>query len=315
VGGINLIDRVGGISLTDRCLFFGHSFFKPIAEASQDSINELYPDVDIPDNTIVFSGGESGTPGYYLERSEGEKIPSRKYQREVIDVIEDAIDKGNLDCLVITYHPNYPDYKSYETFIQKFVTNNSNFKKVFIALPWNGQNPGPGNPLLLPSAVIHKEYLTTYYKSIFTPMIIEPLNTHFTTLEVIGIPYGQVTSEIRLLFESGELTNEEKDNLLPHGTNYIAPNNLRGEKRREYLYIDAGGHAGNLIIETANLVWLSFIYGIEQANLKSDYIYDLNLIAHEVIKDNKKFLGDKCVCHPHDNDNCVCPLDKKKGRP
>ena len=104
-----------------HAVFIGHSFFKPYAEL----MPEYTANAGIAGHsqTIVFSGGSSGTPEALWNNA------SKKL------AITNALDTGDVELFCMTYHPDYPENTGYVDWITYALGENPS-TRFCIALPW-----------------------------------------------------------------------------------------------------------------------------------------------------------------------------------
>ena len=269
-------EPVGGFN----SLLIGHSFFRPYAELMPDYV----PAAGIAGHsqTIVFSGGASGTPEALWNNA------SKKL------AITNALDTGDVELFGMTYHPDYPNTTGYFNWINYALDKNPS-TRIFVALPWI---PEPSNYEDELYEYIWEEYKPSWHS------FIDQLRFLFPSTDIFCIPYGQSAVELRKHYTAGDL---------PEVTA------MQGAKSTS-IFTDKLGHPGNVLIDQGILVWLSAIYDVDLSNYSygPTYSMDLKLTAHSIMSNhdsdyNAAYLVDSDVDGVGDRiDNC--PLIKNAGQ-
>ena len=196
----------------------------------------------------VFAGGQGGTPSSLWNN------PTKSA------AIKSILDTGTVDVFAMTYDP---DSEGYEEWIEYVIAANSN-TKIYIGLPW----------LDFPSDWTTEEYASTWlaaHRAVW-PALLESLRTFYPGVEILNLPYGQSAIELRLLFEDGNLPDVSS---------------MTGAST-DAIFTDAKGHAGRILKDTAAMVWLSTIYGVDldTYNWNHGYITDIRQIAAAIMDEN-----------------------------
>ena len=226
-------------------LFIGHSFFRPVAE--QMPFHAAL--VGLVDHTqfVVFSGGASGSPQALWENAA---------KRAEIQAI---LGSGNVELFGMTYAPEYPTTEGYENWINYALEQNSE-TRFFIGLPWADF---PGNY----DAQSYGAALLQAHEAQWHPFI-DQLKMLYPDNEVFCIPYGLGAAALRQLFEAGNLPDVDH---LTHAT-------------EDSIFNDAKGHADDILIDQAALIWLNAIYDVDLNTYAWDpgYVTDIKAIAQQI---------------------------------
>lgn len=230
-------------------LFIGHSFFIPIARG----VGAHAIDAGFVDHTqqTVFSGGSSGAP---------EALWNDEAKRGVIQA---ALDTGDIDLFGMTYHPTYPTLAGYRLWLDYALEQNPD-TRVFVGLPWL-TDPGQLGAAAY-SSQWHAAHETAFHG------LIDSLRDEYPGVDIYGLPYGQAAVELFELFDAGQLPDVDS---LVSGTG-------------DAIYSDAFGHADDILVDLAELVWLRAIYGIELSSYDHDpgYVTDLKALADEIMEEH-----------------------------
>jgi hypothetical protein len=246
-------DALGQAVEGKNLLAIGHSFFIPIARELPD--HAARAGVVGHTQSEFFSGGESGTPS-----SLWEDLTKR-------DEILAILNTGTVDVFAMTYDP---DSEGYTEWIDSALAANPN-TTIYIGLPWIDY------PSDYPTDVYASTWLTAHRET--WPDVLDGLRALYPGVEILNLPYGQSTIELRLLFEDGNL---------PDVTALTGP-------AATSLFTDYKGHAGQMIKDTAPLVWLGILYGIDLATYDWDHGYatDIRQIAQAIVdEENPPAPGD-----------------------
>lgn len=240
------VGQVAGPSDGYNTLFIGHSFFIPVAAGVGDhAVNAGFADHT---QTTVFSGGASGTPQALWEN------PTKR------DVIQAALDGGDVELLGMTYHPSYPTLEGYQNWVDYALAQNPD-TIFFVGFPW----------LTDPGSMDAATYATIWngaHKAL-SHDIIDNLRAEYPTTTFYDIPYGQAAAELYTLFEAGDLP--DVDTLVGSGSD-------------EGIFRDSFGHADSILVDLAELVWLRAIYGVPISTYDDPgYEVDLRLIADAIM--------------------------------
>ena len=231
-----------------QAVFIGHSFFKPYALL----MPEYTANAGIAGHsqTIVFSGGASGTPEALWNNA------SKKL------AITNALDTGDVQLFGMTYHPDYPGPTGYVNWINYALDKNPS-TRFFIALPWI---PGPSNYTDAVYSAIWEAFKPSWHT------FIDDLRSLFPNTDIFSIPYGQSAVELRGHYTAGEL---------PEITA------MQGTKATS-IFTDNLGHPGTILIDLGILVWLPAIYGVDLTNYSygPTYSIDLKPIAQSIMDDH-----------------------------
>ena len=229
-------------------LFIGHSFFRPIALRMPD----LAEAAGFSDHTqeTVFAGGENGAP-LALWNSTSRRA-----------AIQAVLDRGDIELFGMTYHPAHPTLEGYQNWVDYALAQNPD-TTFFLGFPWL-TDPGT-------AYADAAEYRTTWlgaYDAIALP-IIDSLRDEYPGVDFFAIPYGQATAELFVRYD---------DEDLPDIDTFVG--NDAGS-----LFTDDFGHAGPLILDTAALVWLRAIYGVDLNTFEYDsgYITDIAAVATAIM--------------------------------
>ena len=231
-----------------QAVFIGHSFFKPYAEL----MPEYTANAGIAGHsqTIVFSGGASGTPEALWNNA------SKKL------AITNALDTGDVELFCMTYHPDYPENTGYVDWITYALGENPS-TRFCIALPWI---PQPSNYTDAVYSAIWEGFKPGWYT------FIDGIRSLFPNTDIFSIPYGQSAVELRGHYTAGDL---------PEITA------MQGAEATS-IFRDSLGHPGTILIDQGILVWLASIYGVDLTNYSygPTYSIDLKPIAQSIMADH-----------------------------
>jgi hypothetical protein len=222
-------------------LFMGHSFFVPIARQIPFHAEQL--GLDRHTQYIEMSGGVTGTPTA-LWNDEGHRSN-----------IQAVLGTGEVELLGMTFENN-PALEGYVRWIDYALSQNPNTKFV-IGLPWRDY---PGNYFDAESYAGDGTVLEVWKSQLVTLRLLYPDN------EIISMPYGFAAFKLRYMFEAGDL---------PGITDLI------GNNPATSLFKDrkGHGHAGGLLLDLAEFIWLISIYSIDLDTYDYDAGHPINLKA------------------------------------
>ncbi len=230
-------------------LFIGHSFFVPIAD--EIPFHTVRAGVDGHTQITEFSGGASGAP-MALWQNAGHRSS-----------IQAVLDTGNVELFGMTYEPTHPGTEGYELWIDYALSKNPN-TRFFIGLPWLDF---PGD---YPDAAT---YAGTWQSAhdVEWHLFIDSLRALYPGVEIFCMPYGQAALELRTLMEAGDLPEASV---------------LTGEQGVGLFRDNKGhGHSDGVLLDLAELIWISAIYGIDLDDYAYDpgYVTDIKAIAKAIM--------------------------------
>ncbi len=217
---------VPGGTLGYTMLTAGHSFFGPVAEHFEQFVVNAGLVEHI--QWLVFEGGEGGAP---------EALWNNEPRRQEM---QSHLATGDIDLLVLTYHPMYGGPDGYRNWINEAIGHNPD-TMIAIGIPW----------LLNPTdydAVSYEERWQTGFDALEAGLL-DGLRAEFPDTKILTLPYGRVAVEAYLAFEAGELNAVG---------NLVSPTN--DGRDRSSLFGDQMGHAGPFIIEAASYLWFQLLY-------------------------------------------------------
>ena len=226
-------------------LFVGHSIFDPIAV----QIGTAAAKAGFGDHTqtTVFVGGPDGAPQGLWED------PATRAE------IQELLDDGDIELFGMTFHPENPSFDGYRNWVEYALAQNP-YTVFFVGFPW----------LLFPSTMDAATYGSTWHEAHETTShdIIDKLRNEFPGVVFYDIPYGQAAAELYRLFEAGDLP--DVDSLIDAGGNGI--------------FFDGIGHAGPILLDLAELVWLRAIYDVPLSSYDDPgYEVDLRVVADAIM--------------------------------
>lgn len=250
----------GGTSAPEE-LFMGHSFFKPFAQNMEDL--QESQGYNPRSSELVFSGGQNGAPQALWEDDRNRRT------------IQGLLDGGNVELFAMTYEGTYPSEEGYHNWIGYALQRNPDVQFV-LALPW----------LDYPESedyVDAKSYADTWHSAHDTDWLdlVNSLRNAYPNNEFISLPYGQSAVELRNLFEADSLPDIDA---LTSNTDDASSENDRG------IFVDAKGHADQILVDLGTLVWGEVLYGIEASNdlIDASYQTDLAAIATAIVDEHKE---------------------------
>jgi len=229
-----------------KSLFIGHSFFVPFA--NRMTVHAANTGFTTHTQHVTFSGGQTGAP---------EALWNNAAKRAEIQAVLDA---GDVELFGMTYHPVYPGLTGYQNWFNYALSKNPD-TRFFIALPWL---PQPGN---YDGATYHTTWIDAHPQ--ITHVLIDQLRALYPGTEIYCIPYGQAAGELYNRFAADNLPDVQ--NVIGNGDTAIFTDNL--------------GHAGDILKDLGEYVWLYSVYGVRPATYNHDagYQTDLRAIAETVI--------------------------------
>ena len=234
-----------------RCLFAGHSFFVPVAEAFDDvAAQNVFPQHQID---TVFRGGPAGAPGAMWSD------PATRAEIE-------AILAGGVDLFGLTTFGGLGSaVEDYALWFDLALVHNPE-TTFFIGVPWVFGGPSLATEVF--DASIEQAAETAF-------QIVEQLREAYPDHTIHAIAYGKTASVMKGMFEAGTLP--DIDQLVGLGPKALFADGLMG-------------HAGPLMLEVASLSWIDVLYGAEVGSLTLDpYQSDIASIAEQVLAYNEPF--------------------------
>lgn len=197
---------------------------------------------------VEMSGGESGTP-LALWQDQGHR-----------ENIQSVLDTGDVEIFGMTFGRD----GGYELWIDYALSKNPNTRFV-IGIPW----------IDFPADYDTATYGSTYSEGLESIwMGFGELQSLYPDVEITLMPYGLAAVELRYLFEAGQL---------PGITQLI------GDNPETSLFKDAKGHGhhGGLLLDLAEFIWLSAIFGadLDSYNYDAGHGIDLKEIAQTIVSD------------------------------
>ena len=241
-----------------RCLFIGHSFFIPVA----DAFESVAAQNDFPRHQMdtVFRGGPAGSPQALWDNAATRAE------------IEAVLATGEIELFGLTsFSPQNSDFDDYARWIDLALQYNPE-TRFFVGIPW-----GPGGPSL--DTATFDQTNTTVSFTMFA--IVDQLRAAYPDERIEFISYSRTASIMKGMFESGDLPDIV--GLTPDPTN--------GVPASAALFEDPFlGHGGPMMLELAALTWMDMLYGAEYGTLTfTNYQSDVGAIITEVIDFNAPF--------------------------
>ena len=233
----------------DNMMLMGHSFFKPMAE--QMPFHAVRSGVAGHTQTVEFSGGATGAP-LALWNDAGHRAN-----------VQAVLDTGTVELFGMTYEPTSPTTEGYELWFDYALSKNPD-TKFFIGLPW------ADFPSNYADAAAYANFWQTAHDGSWH-FFIDQLRALYPGVEIFCIPYGQAALELRTLLEAGSLPD------LTMLTGVAGDGLFRDNKGH--------GHEDEILYDTAELVWLNAIYGVEldEYAYDPDYTTDIKAIAKSIM--------------------------------
>lgn len=228
-----------------KSLFAGHSFFKPMADGMPNYVAAA--GITGHTQTVVFNGGANGAPQALWENA------SKKAQ------IMAALDVGDVELFVMTYHTDYPTTQGYENWIGYALAQNPS-TAFGIALPWI---PYPASFDAATYDALYTAYQPHWHDW------LDGLRALFPKVDIFSIPYGNGAVELRNLLEVDNLPDVQA---------------LIGAKNSA-IFTDSLGHPGNILRDVGRPIFLQAIYGVDLSTYSYGPAYstDLNMIADSIM--------------------------------
>lgn len=247
----------------DKMMLMGHSFFRPFAD--EMPYHAVRAGIDGHSQNVEFSGGASGAP-LALWNDAG--------HRASIQVVLDAgdVDLFGMTCCDLELTPEgdpvlTPEgnpiliLEGYELWFDYALAQNPD-TAFFIGMPWIDF------PSDYADAAAYADVWHTFYNTILLPAVDE-LRALYPGVTIYAIPYGQGTLELRTLFEAGNL---------PDVSSFQGPIGSA-------LFTDYKGHAGQILRDLIEYIWMDAIYGVDLDEYAYDdgYQTDLKAIAKSIM--------------------------------
>ena len=240
------------------CLFIGHSFFIPVSR----SFNGLAKAAGVEGHNQkeVFRGGKNGAPGSLWAHE-----PSRQK-------IQTILDSGKIDLFGMTMYSENSSIEDYKRWIDYALKKNPEVE-IYIGFPW-GKTPKQGGKQAL---VAYTKMSRAFQPRIHKEIILK-LRALYPKNKVTCSYYGMAAVELWNMHAKGKLS----------GIKRVAKNNS--------VYRDGMGHAGDVLLTVAGLVWLNTIYGVDIGKVKPpkvNFKFDYKAVANKVIALDKKHNPEK----------------------
>ena len=246
-----VLEGMGGSNM----LLMGNSFFRPYAQR----LGELALDADFLEHndTAVFRGGDNGTPiGLWNNEDTNTGI-------------KQILDGGSIDMLGMTGHYNETKpISGFSEWIDYALQKNPDIK-VFISIPpidspanWQQRAEDAGYNNI-------REVYDIFVNSHTHKVVIEPLREMYSSTEIFSIPTGWAAFDLVDQYDDGALLDEIS--LFGSFDNAI--------------FTDDKGHLGKVVIDTAAVMWLHAIYGVNLRinQFNTGFNTDLHTIAENII--------------------------------
>jgi len=233
-------------------VFIGHSFFIPVANGLPFHTQEVNIEGHV--QSTEFSGGSTGAPLALWQDDE---------HRENIQAM---LDTGTVELFGMTFEGTYPTLEGYELWIDYALSKNPN-TKIMLGLPWNDYPTDYANA---------EEYSELWHSGRDNDwlVLIDSLRAMYPGVEIFSVPYGQAAVELRNMLEAGDIPGMTE---------------LQGSNPDTSLFRDykGHGHEDGILMDLAELVWLSAIYGVDLNTYEyvSDHSIDLKVIAQKILDD------------------------------
>lgn len=231
----------------EKMMLMGHSFFKPFAQ--EMPYHAVRAGVDGHSQSLVTAGGANGAP-MALWNDAGRRAS-----------IQAVLDGGDVELFGMTYEGTHATTEGYELWFDYALAQNPD-TAFFIALPW------PDFPTSYTDAAEYANYWYTAYDTDWVAFI-DTLRALYPGVTIYSIPYGAAALELRTLFEAGNLPDVSS---------------LQGAEG-DAIFTDNKGHAGQILKDLGELIWLNAIYGIDLDKYAYDtgYQTDLKAIAKSIM--------------------------------
>ena len=235
-----------------RCLFIGHSFFVPVAQA----FDRLGKDNGFPTHRVevVFAGGRSGLPGALWNNARRRKQ------------VEDRLASGKIELLGMPAgDASGSGLVDYQRWIDSALKHNPK-TQFFIGRAWTAGG----------TRVNAKQFDTSIEAAgaRLQAMVVKLRRANPET-KIYYLNYGKVASLMKQRYEAKQLPDIQQ---------------LAGRNAKS-LFRDRGiGHAGPMMLELSALCWLQLLYGADPAKVKHGSFRpaDVRRITTTVMKDHRK---------------------------
>ena len=231
-------------TLSHNTLFMGHSFFAPIARQMPFHMSQL--GIDDHSQHVEMSGGETGTPIALWEDEE---------HRNTIQAI---LNTGEVQLFGMTASPTM---EGYTLWIDYALSKNPN-TKIVIGTPWLDFPADYGDAATYESTIL--DGINSKIQ-----VDLDAIRIQYPATEIVSLPYAFAAIELRHMFEEDQLSGVTE---------------LIGSNPNSSIFSDQKGHGhGNgLLLDLAEFLWLSHIYGVDLDNY--DYTAGHNTDLKEVAK-------------------------------
>jgi hypothetical protein len=242
-----------------KAVFIGHSFFRPFAD--EMPFHATQAGIVGHTQNVVFRGGPNGAP---------EALWNDPVTRAEI---QGYLDAGDVELFGMTVHQDYPTLTGYINWFDYALAQNPN-TRFMLALPW----------LPDPSSYTAAAYESAWHAShigLWHHDLVDALRALYPGVEIFCNPYGQSGPELRLLFDAGNL---------PGITAVQGP-------AATSLHTDTLGHAGYILKDLGELVWLNRIYDIDLLTYgyNPPWTTDLKAIAQSIMDAHNAEYGPPAV--------------------
>ena len=228
-------------------IFMGHSFFAPVARQIPTHMTRL--GVSDHSQHVESSGGETGAP-LALWEDDGHR-----------NKVQAILNTGEVELLGMTASATI---EGYTLWIDYALSKNSN-TKIVIGTPWLDFPADYSDATTYENVIV--DGLTSKIQ-----VDIDALRLLYPNTEIINLPYAFAAIELRHMFEAGQL---------PGVTELI------GSNRATSIFSDEKGHGhGNgLLLDLAEFIWLSHIYGIDldTYDYRAGHNIDLKEVATSIL--------------------------------
>ena len=229
-----------------NCLFIGHSFFRPFAE--QVPFHATQAGIVGHTQNVVFRGGPNGAP---------EALWNDPVARAEI---QGYLDAGDVEVFGMTIHGDYPGLTGYINWFDYALAQNPN-TRFMLALPWLPQ----------PASYTASAYESAWHATHggLWQDFLDTMRALYPGVDIFNNPYGQSAVELRLLLDAGNL---------PGVTAVQGP-------AATSIHTDTLGHAGDILKDLGELVWLNVIYDVDLLtySYSPPWATDLNAVAQAIM--------------------------------
>lgn len=241
-----------------KAVFIGHSFFRPFAD--EMPFHATQAGIVGHTQNVVFRGGANGAP---------EALWNDPVTRAEI---QGYLDAGDVEVFGMTGHSDYPALTGYINWFDYALAQNPN-TRFMLALPWLGQ----------PASYTASAYASAWHATHAGPWhdFVDTMRALYPNVDIFCNPYGQSGPELRLLFDAGNL---------PGITAVQGP-------AATSLHTDTLGHAGHILKDLGELVWLNRIYDIDLLTYgyNPPWTTDLKAIAQSIMDAHNAEYGPHAV--------------------